>query len=236
MLKAILGEQYRHADETLYHKVRNRVGDYIEKSTGVQTIVQMKALVDMVREFGLVPEDHILDEYGYKQLFNDALMKMVNARIEKFKKGSLDINELTIKGSVSFLEKLSEKGIKLYLASGTDEQDVINEATILGYAHLFQGRIHGSVGDVSKYSKKMVVEKIIADNNLKGPELIVFGDGPVEIRQTRKVAGLAIGIASDEIRRYGMDLEKRPRLVKAGAHVIIPDFAEPEKLIEQIFS
>jgi rfaE bifunctional protein kinase chain/domain len=48
MIKAILGDKYETADETLYHKVRNRVADYIDKSTGIQTIVQMEALVEMV--------------------------------------------------------------------------------------------------------------------------------------------------------------------------------------------
>ncbi|MBA7690203.1 Ribokinase [subsurface metagenome] len=55
MVKAILGDKYETADETLYHKVRNRVADYIDKSTGIQTIIQMEALVEMVKEFGMLP-------------------------------------------------------------------------------------------------------------------------------------------------------------------------------------
>lgn len=38
--------------------------------------------------------------------------------------------------------------------SGTDEVDVIKEAEALGYAHLFEGRIYGAVGDVTKEAKK----------------------------------------------------------------------------------
>ena len=33
-----------------------------------------------------------------------------------------------MKGSFSFLKALKEKGVKLYMASGTDKEDVINEA------------------------------------------------------------------------------------------------------------
>ena len=232
MIKAVLGDKYETADETLYHKVRNRVADCIDKSTGIQTILQMEALVEMVREFGVVPPDKILDKFEYKEIYNNALMEVVNQRIEKFKRGELDINDYTVKGALAFLKVLHQRGMKLYLASGTDRHDVIDESKALGYADLFDGGIYGAVGDITKYSKKMVIEKIMADNNLQGPELAVLGDGPVEIRECRKRDGIAIGIASDEIRRHGLNIEKRTRLIKAGAHIIIPDFSQYDKLIK----
>jgi len=231
MIRAILGEQYQSADETLYHKVRARVLDYIDKSTGIQTILQMEALVEMVREFAIVPPENILDKVGYKAIYNDSLCAVVNERIAKLKRGLLDIPDYTVKGAIAFLQALHSRGVKLYLASGTDRQDVIAEATALGYAHLFDDRVYGALGDVSKYSKKMVIDRIMTDNGLHGPELAVFGDGPVEIRETRKRDGLAIGIASDEVRRHGLNREKRTRLIKSGAHIICPDFSEQEALL-----
>ena len=104
------------------------------------------------------------------------------------------------------------------------------------YAHLFNGGIYGAIGDITKFSKKMVMEKIINDNNLSGTELITFGDGPVEMRECRKVGGIAVGIASDEIRRHGLSIEKRTRLIKAGAHIVIPDLSQRETLSELLFS
>jgi len=236
MIKAILGDKYETADETLYHQVRNRVLDYIDQSTGIQTIVQMEAMVEMVKEFGLVPGDEIRDKFGYKEIYNDALMELVNKRIEKFKRGELDINDYTIKGALQFLEALRNKGIKLYLASGTDCDDVVAESKALGYAELFDGGIYGSVGDIAKYSKKMVIEKIMTENNLQGSELAVFGDGPVEIRECRKREGIAVAIATDEIRRHGLNPEKRTRLIKAGAHIIVPDFSQQGALLKQLFA
>ena len=235
MIKAILGQEYETADETLYHKARNRVLDYIDDSTGIQTIVQMEALVEMVREFGVVPSDKIRDKFGYKQIYNDALMELVNKRIEKFGRGELEISDYTIKGSVEFLRELKQRGIKLYLASGTDRHDVVAEAEALGYAELFDGGIYGSVGDVARYSKKMVIEGIMTENNLQGSELAVFGDGPVEIRECRKRDGISVGIASDEIRRHGLDVEKRTRLIKAGAHILTPDFSVSKSLLKLLF-
>jgi phosphoglycolate phosphatase-like HAD superfamily hydrolase len=191
----------------------------------------MEALVEMVKEFALVPADRIRDKFGYKEIYNDALMELVNKRIEKFKRGELDIHDYTIKGALQFLKALQHRGIKLYLASGTDRQDVVAESGALGYAELFDGGIYGSVGDVAKYSKKMVIERIMTENNLQGPELAVFGDGPVEIRECRKRDGIAVGIASDEIRRHGLNAEKRSRLIKAGAHIITADFARHVSLL-----
>ena len=136
---------------------------------------------------------------------------------------------------MEFVKALHQRGIKLYLASGTDRQDVIAESEALGYAELFDGGIYGAVGDISKYSKKMVIEKIMNENNLQGSELAVFGDGPVEMRECRKRDGIAIGIASDEVRRHGLNVEKRARLVKAGAHIVVPDFSQYDKLIKLLF-
>lgn len=232
MIRAILGDHYDTADTSLYLKIRDQVRHYIDVSTGIQTILQMEALVTMVKEAGFVPENKILDKFGYKKYYNDALMEVVNKRIEKLEHGELSPEDFTVKGIFPFLEKLNEKGLILYLASGTDKEDVFNESEKLGYASLFNGGIYGSENDIKKYSKKMVVDRIIRENNLHGDELVVFGDGPVEIREVVQAGGIAIGVASDEIRRYGLNREKRTRLIHAGAHLIIPDFSQWQKLLK----
>ncbi|MCI0531072.1 MAG: carbohydrate kinase family protein, partial [candidate division Zixibacteria bacterium] len=89
MVRAIMGNRYLDADESLYRKVQSRVNEFIDKTTGIQTLLQMKGLVGLIREFGLVPEEMVLDEFGYKQIYNDALLQMVNVREEKLKKGEL---------------------------------------------------------------------------------------------------------------------------------------------------
>ena len=235
MIKAILGNSYECADETLYCKVRDRVRSYINQSTGIQTILQMAGLVEMVREFGIVPPDKILDSLAYKAIYNRALMDMVGRRIEKLKQRELDVTDYTIKGVISFLQTLREKGVELYLASGTDRKDAVKEANALSYANLFNGGIYGALDDINKFSKKKVIEKILHEHHLHGSALACFGDGPVEMRECRKHDGVAIGIASDEIRRHGLNMGKRSRLIKAGAHIVVPDFSQPDKLLSILF-
>jgi len=182
-----------------------------------------------------VPAEKMLDKFGYKEIYNRALMEVVNQRIARLESGRLNVTDYTVKGAVDFLAALHNRGVKLYLASGTDREDVIKESAALGYAEFFDGGIYGAVGDVTKYSKKMVIDQIMTENNLSGPELIVVGDGPVEMRECRKRGGIAIGIASDEIRRHGLNPEKRTRLIKAGAQAIVPDFSGWHDLLDLLF-
>ncbi len=233
MMKAILGPVYAKADESTYHMVLNRVRKFIDSTTGVQTLVQMQGLVKLVKEFGYVPEKEVLDEFGYKDIYNAALLDLVKGRVVKLKRGELNIDDFAIKGVVPFLNKLHSSGVKLYMASGSDENDVIEEAKALGYANLFEDRIYGAVGDVTKEAKKIVMDRIVRDIGPKNAKQIVaFGDGPVEIREINKRGGLAIGIASDEVRRFGLNQQKRSRLIRAGADIIIPDYSQAELLYE----
>jgi phosphoglycolate phosphatase-like HAD superfamily hydrolase len=192
----------------------------------------MVGLVELVKQFGFVPKEEILDEHGYKHIFNVDLLKMVGARVEKLRKGELESTDFQIKNAAKLLDELHRRGVKMYLASGTDEVDAKAEAEAMGYAHYFEGRIYGAVGDVNVEAKKMVLEKIIGENNLQGHEFATFGDGPVELRETQRRGGLCIGVASDELRRFGLNLSKRKRLIRAGADLIIPDFSQMAELLK----
>jgi len=232
MVKAILGEHYETADEGRYHRVVDRVRAFIDQTTGVQTLAQMQGLVRLVREMGLVPEEKILDIHGYKAIYNDALMAMVRSRLARLKRGELTPGDFAIKNAVEFLEALHRAGITLFLASGTDQTDVVAEAAAMGYAALFEGRIFGAVGDVTKEAKRMVLERILTDVGDIHGRVVTFGDGPVEIRETHVRGGLAVGIASDEVRRFDLNPGKRSRLIRAGASLIIPDFSQMPQLLD----
>ena len=47
-------------------------------------------------------------------------------------------------------------------------------------------------------------------------------------------SGYAVGAATDEERRRGINAWKRDRLKKAGAAMIIPDFADVERLTKYL--
>jgi phosphoglycolate phosphatase-like HAD superfamily hydrolase len=232
MIKAILGDKFHNADPVLYNKAEARVREFIDKTTGVQTLMQMKILLEIIREFGCVPEDKMLDEFGYKEIYNRELILMVKEREGKLKRAELTVEDYTMKNALPFLKKLHDTGIKLYLASGTDVEDVQKEAAVLGYDSLFEGRIYGAVGDINKEAKKIVLDSILdMIGKSENGQIATFGDGPVEIRETRKRGGITIGIASNEIDRFGINKVKRTRLIKAGADIVVPDFSQSADLL-----
>jgi rfaE bifunctional protein kinase chain/domain len=231
MIKAVLGDKYQEADESMYNKVKGAVNELIDKTTGIQTLKQMKMLLGLIREFGFVPEDQMLDEYGYKEIYNNDLMEMEKKSEEKLHSGELMVEDFTIKNSLPFIKKLYDKGIKLYLTSGTDEADVKHEASVLGYDSLFEGRIYGATGDINVEAKKQVLDGILDSiGDSEAASIVTFGDGPVEIRETHKRGGTTVGVASNELKRFGLNQSKRTRLIKAGADIIIPDFSQSVQL------
>lgn len=213
--------------------IRDEVTRVIDETTGIQTIFQMEKLVEMVRAHGLVPEDKILDAPGYKQIYNDRLMVPVNERIARLESGELTIEQATVRGSLDFVSKLHQKGVTLYVFSGTDRDDVRNEAAKVGAAPFFD-EIWGAIPSVEDYSKEKVLKEIIASHNLHGTEVMTVGDGPVEIRNGKENGCITIGVCSDEVRGFGWDDSKRERLIRAGADILIPDFGEADALLNHL--
>ena len=207
----------------------------IDETTGIQTILQMERLVEMVREHGLVPDDEILDPYGYKDIYNDKLMEPVNERIAQIQSGARSQDEFLVRGAVAFLKALHARGLTLYIFSGTDRHDVRNEAAILGVADLFD-EIWGALRTVEEYSKEKVLQELMAAHSLEGEQVLIIGDGPVEIRNGHDHGCVTIGIASDEVAGHGWDGAKRERLRNAGADILAPDFSEQDALLAFLFN
>ena len=204
------------------------VRDFVDTLTGKQTIYQCLRLAEEVARRGGRPAEPL--DYKYRYL--DALGERIQWRLDGLANGSIDPAELRVAGSRELLLNLRERGITCYLASGTDEPFVLAEAQALELTELFDGGIAGAQDDYRAFSKAQVIERILAEHDLHGPELLAFGDGYVEIENTVAVGGIAIGAATDEEHRAGIDTWKRDRLIGAGAQVIVPDFAEHEELMD----
>jgi len=232
MVRAVIGPA-RITGE-VHQGVVAAVRRLIDQTTGIQTLAQMTALAALVRQHGYVPESEVLDAAGYKRIYNDELIAHVALRLEKLSAGELASADFQVTGTLKLLTHLRKRSVRCYLASGTDETDVQAEAAALGYADLFDGGIFGAVGSLAKEAKRDVIERILRENGITGASLMVVGDGPVEMREGVRRGALCIGVASDEPRRYGIDLAKRTRLIRAGAHLIVPDFTQLPQLLPLI--
>jgi len=201
------------------------VRTFVANTTGKQTIYQMIRLNEEVEKRGGTSKDPLL----YKQQYHDLLMERIINRLEGLRQGNVSPNEMTVPGSLAALEQITQAGISCFLASGTDEKYVLDEADLLGVTPYFKG-IYGAQDDYKNFSKRMVIQRIISENQLSGPELIAFGDGYVEIEDTKTVGGIAIGMATDESKRSGVDQWKRDRLIASGADIIMGDFTSFNEL------
>jgi len=187
--------------------------------TGKETIYQMEALAQLVRERGREP----LAPRAYKREYLRRLSHAIAGRVEALKSGGSAPDNYLVPGAHAFLCSLYRYGVRLYLASGTDQEDVSEEAGLLNIARYFEGRIFGAREDRSS-SKAALVRRILDSSECKPDELIVFGDGYVEIEEVKKSGGFAVGMATSEPECLHIDAWKRDRLQDAGADRIVPNF------------
>ena len=203
------------------------VREFVDKLTGKQTIFQMMRLAEEVKKRGGKP----LEPLEYKRRYNDLLMARIRKRREALKNGTARPEDLTMPRAAELLEQLRARGLSLYLASGTDYEYVCEEAEMLGVADYFDGGVYAAQERVEDFSKAQVIRRMLREHELSGPELLSFGDGYVEILNAKEAGGIAVGVASDEVGKMNVNEWKRSRLIQAGADLIVPGYAEMERML-----
>ena len=205
------------------------VTEYVDRSTGILTIRQMEWLAEAVRRYGLARAPRTAREY--KRMYNERLLGPVRERLRQMDGSPAGRGAFLIAGARAFLQGLHDQGVTLYLASGTDQVYVLEEAAALGVAGFFGERIYGAQDDTEAYTKERLIQRILDEHGLRGEELLVVGDGPVEIRHAKARGAVALGVAADEERRQGLDPRKRQRLLEAGADLVVTDFLHHAELL-----
>ncbi len=225
MLEMISGSSAEKADSELVKEVN----DYIDSSTGIQTIYQMQWLRKRVDIAGKGNPER--DEWWYKAEYNRRLMLKIQGRINALKSGKAKPEDYLIKGCIEFITQLKNKGVELFLASGTDHKDVLNESNALG-ADKYFSLIKGAPENMAACSKEAVIRMILEEKKIKGSELLVVGDGKVEIALGKAANGFALGAATDENNLCGLNPVKYKRLVNAGADAVTGDFTPIDEIMQ----
>jgi len=225
ILRQYMGQEETEEDLTAL------VTEFVTVLTGKQTIYQMMRFEEEIKARG----GQALTAGEYKQMYLDLLWERIKDRVRGLQNGSLQPEDYVVPGALEMVQALHERGVSLFIASGTDQPNVIEEATALGVAQYANGHIYGATEDLLNCSKAMVIEKLIRENHLQGSELLGAGDGFVEIEETKQVGGVAIGVAVDESCPGELDAWKRQRLAGVGADLIIPDFQEHETLLAYLW-
>ena len=216
--------------ETEEH-LREVVEEFVWRLTGKETIYQMMALADAITARGGKP----LEPVAYKRTYLELLWVRIEGRVEELKQGHASPEKYLVPGSRALLENLTARGMKLYLASGTDEAYVKEEARLLDITRYFGDRVYGALDDLKSFSKAILIKRIIDSATYRGDEFLGFGDGYVEIEEVKNVGGVTVGVASKEPECQSVDDWKRQRLIRAGADYIVPNFDGHQQLLVTLF-
>ena len=214
-------------------ELRDIAYDFVMKLNGKQTIYQMIRLAEEVTARGGKP----LEPLAYKERYHDLLMQRIQGRRDALRDGMTAPEEMLVPHTFALLEGLKSRGAKMYLASGTDENYVQEEVSLLTLDRFFGSHVYGAQNDYKQYSKAMVIRGILEEHAVDGDALLGFGDGYVEIQNVKEFGGTAVAVASDEARRSGRpDAWKRERLIGVGADIVIPDYQDHEALLEYLWN
>jgi len=214
--------------------IRNMLWDDMMRLNGKQTIYQMIQFAERVKEFGGIPKDPL----WYKKEYLRRLEVRIHDRIAGLESGKISPDSLLLYKARQILEALFQRGMHLYLASGTDIIYVRREARLLDIEKYFDDKIYGAIDDYKKFSKQIVIQRILSENKIDGTRLLAFGDGYVEIENTKAIGGLAVAVASDEANNGSgkVDEWKLNRLKSVGADIVIADYRDWDSLLKLIFT
>jgi len=218
-----------HTGESV-EQLNTVVEDYVGRLTGKQTMYQMIEFADQIRARGGTP----LDPLEYKRTYLSLLHDKIRHRLDDLRNG-VSPEKYLVPGARAFIESLQARGLKLYLASGTDQEYMREEARLLDVDRYFDGGVYGALDDYKSFSKKILIQSLIARAECRGAEFLVFGDGYVEIENVKDVGGVAVGVATDEPECRAVDQWKRKRLAGVGADFIVPNFLDREQLLASLF-
>lgn len=224
------------------HKIAQKmVINDIESTIGIPTYMQMKRLRSMVKEHGYTGPE--LNPRLFKDVFNDALVSMVESRRAKLCSGEITVDDLRVPGGLELLQSLSSlltDGV--YLASGSDVDAVRESVVALGYDPFFPPERIAGAGTLGpeEDAKEAVIKKLLTEHGLSGSQLVTFGDGFPEILHTHLAGGIAVGVLTydhsiyEHLGHFTLE-QKEDRLRRAGAHIIVRNpFSHIPKLIEAI--
>lgn len=138
-------------------------------------------------------------------------------------------DKFTVKGSMAFLKRLRDGGVKNYFVTGAVVErgmGMWEEAEALGYEIGPGKTVEDIIGSTwtDKLPKDVIMQNLLKKLGADGKTVLVTGDGRAEISAGVNMGALCIS-RLDEGDSYKRDLHKR-----LGTHIIVSDFTDPDLL------
>jgi len=210
-------------------------------TNGMPPLRQMHVFAQMVQERG----GSELDPSECAATYQQRLGQLLQSRYDSLRRGETAPQQWIVPGAREMLAALQRRGLRLFLASGTEYEQVQAEADLLGLRPFFPHGIFAPQGEDVSFAKGQVIDQLLRHHALRGEELIGFGDGVVETREVKRVGGTAVGLATSEVREIAVPTprgtvpaapastlhsddptvsDKCQRLLAAGADLVLPDY------------
>jgi beta-phosphoglucomutase-like phosphatase (HAD superfamily) len=223
-LPLLPGDEPQHVDQWLEGEIL--------RLNGKPTIFQMHRFAALMAERNAAaPEPEAL-----RAEFQRRLDEAIEARSQQIRSSRAAQDDYLLYGARPLLAHLERRGLTPIILSSTVIERVREEAGLLGIAHYFGSHIYGGVGDPLKFSKRVVLERLLGEEGIAPRQLLAFGDGPVEIADAHALGAIAVGVCSDE-NRNGSGIchpHKRRQLIEAGADCVVPDFRDCIALVDSL--
>jgi len=209
-------------------------------TNGMPPLQQMQVFVQMVRDHGGAELDPSECVVTYQQ----RLGQLIQRRHDSIRQGETTPQQWLVPGAWEVLMALHQWGLKLFLTSGTEYEQVYREAELLGLLPFFPHAIFAPHGHDHLFSKGQILDHLLQQYHWPGETWLGFGDGVVEIREVKRVGGTAIGLATPEVSDSPLKppwakshdpcsaswwddptvADKCHRLLAAGADMILPHY------------
>lgn len=199
--------------------------------SGKPSVFQMERLREIAAERGksAPPGADLLAE------FNRRLAALTDDRRKALANGTDPPEVWAVPGTHDLLADLQKRGVVLALASGTPVEAVRAESELLKLTPFFGDRVFAPEGASGEFSKRVVIENLLGELGVGGGDLIGFGDGFAETVEVKRAGGVAVGLATVEAGRGGMNATKRRMLIDLGADAILPHYDPAGELAEWLF-
>jgi phosphoglycolate phosphatase-like HAD superfamily hydrolase len=199
--------------------------------SGRPSVHQMERLRELAAERGK-PAPTAVDLLAE---FNRRLAVMCDDRRKALADGTDPPEAWAVPGTHELLTDLQKRGVHLVLASGTPIEAVRAEGELLKLTPFFGERVYAPEGASGEFTKRAVIENLLDELGVKGTELIGFGDGYAETVEVKRAGGVAIGLATVEAGRGGMNPTKRRMLLDLDADAVIPHYDPAGELAAWLF-
>lgn len=211
-------------------EVVSEIEEQMLRLSGRPSLVQMTKLAGMIAAWGVTPPS--------PQALHDEFLKRLFAKIDGRKRaladGSAPPEAWAVPGTHDLLRALRDRGTALYLVSGTEYGDVIEEMSLLKLEEFFGPRVYAPKPGETTFHKRAAIATILRDERATGDDLLGFGDGYSETVEVLAAGGVAVGVASVEVGQTGPCPRKSALLREWGADPIVADYRDAVGLVARL--